>query len=418
MHAMDLGFPPEPELTDRLRRLQALMDKAGLQAALILQNADLIWIAGTYQAEAAFVPRSGDALLLAKPPLDRIREEAPSAAVDLWPSPKELRNRLEAWADGPILSLGLELDVLPVNLFRRIETALPGTRIEDVSPLIRRLRSIKSDFELGLLRRAAEALDEVFRTAARILPDCRTELDLEGRLTGVARALGHQGLIRGRGFNMELALGHVLAGENGLAPAKVASPTGGRGVGPGFGQGASHRPLGPDELISVDLCTTFGGYTVDQARLFFTGPVPSKVQDVYARLLDVIEALKARIRPGLAAGRVYDLAFELAHRHGLDDGFMGLEDPRCPFIGHGVGLELDEWPVLARGMEEPLAAGMVFALEPRVFLPGVGVVGLEDTYLLTEDGPEKLTRTPVDIVSASFNDPLATQGGGSQGASG
>jgi len=113
-----------------------------------------------------------------------------------------------------------------------------------------------------------------------------------------------------------------------------------------------------------------------------------------------VNRLKEFIRPGIGSGEVYAKAFGLAHEMNLDEGFMGLAENRCPFIGHGVGLELDEWPVLGRGVKMILEPGMVFALEPRIFLPKAGVVGLEDTYVLRDTGPEPITMSSRELVIA------------------
>ena len=172
--------------------------------------------------------------------------------------------------------------------------------------------------------------------------------------------------------------------------ANLASPTGGLGVGPGFGQGAGNKRIGRDELVSVDLCGCHGGYISDMTRLYFTGPIPALLNDIYGRLLDILDELLDFIRPGRTGGEIYDHSFQLAEKHGGATGFMNQAGPVCPFIGHGIGLELDEWPVLARGAKAPLAAGMTFALEPRIFAPDLGVVGIEDTYLLTESGQNRL----------------------------
>ncbi|MEW5723008.1 MAG: Xaa-Pro peptidase family protein [Thermodesulfobacteriota bacterium] len=401
MHMVSLEpfvWPDRNELEDRGRRLQELLSPAGWDGALLLQNADLLYFCGTTQAEAVFIPAEGEPLVLARPPFDRCRSETTLPKVAAMPRWPDLGKVLEDHAGRPLAALGLELDVMAVNFFHRLaEAALNGLETPDVSPLVHRVRAIKSEYELSQMRAAARLLDAMFQAVPGLLARGLSEMELEGRLIALAKAHGHQGLIRSRGFNMEMSLGHILSGPSGLVPAKVASPTGGTGINPGFGQGAGPRLIGSNELVSVDLCGAFGGYIVDQARLFFTGPTPERVRTAYALLRDLIEEVKDFIRPGVLSGQVYDRTFAAAEKRGLLDHFMNLDGGPCPFVGHGVGLELDEWPALARGSDIPLAAGMTFALEPRVFLPEYGVVGLEDTYLLTENGPEYITLTSREI---------------------
>ena len=394
-------FPPKDELRTRWQRLQTLMGDRGLDGVLIFQNADLLYVCGTTQAEAVFLPQSGDPLVMGRPPWERLSSDAPWARIVPMPRGRGLADAIREHAPGPMRVLGLEFDVLPVAWFRRLEQGgLAGLETADASPVIREARSVKTDFEVVQIEQAARATDDLHRVIPGILSQGVSELELEGRLVGLARANGHQGLIRCRNFNMEHFLGHLVSGANGLVPSKIGSPTGGEGVVPGLSHGAGHRAIGPGDLVSVDLSGTHGGYIADMTRLYHVGDVPPRVMDQYERLLGLVEALNGHIRPGAVCGDLYDLSFELAGQLGLSRGYMTLNGHTCPFIGHGVGLELDEWPALAKGSPVELRAGMVYALEPRIFMDGVGVIGIEDTWLLTGDGPRPLTFTNRDIVVA------------------
>jgi len=104
------------------------------------------------------------------------------------------------------------------------------------------------------------------------------------------------------------------------------------------------------------------------------------------------DEVAAAARPGVPCRELYELALMRAEAAGLQDGFMGTPGYTARFIGHGVGLELDELPVLSAN-DTPLAEGMVFALEPKFVLPGVGAVGIEDTFVVTAHGAERLSQT-------------------------
>ena len=367
------GRPSKAVLLARSAKLQVLMASQNVEGALFFQNADLIYLCGTMQAEAVFVPRAGRPLVLARSPLDRV--EAETALEDLaemppWP---DLADRLDDWTGSKVDPIGLELDVLPVNFYRRLGArALAGRNLVDASGWMRQARMVKDDFEILQMRIAARKLDEVFSLVPGLCISGMTELELEARLTGAGRMGGHQGFIRTGAFNMEMYYGHVLSGSNSLILAKVDSPTGGRGVGPGWGQGAGVKPIVPGDLISVDLVGAHAGYLVDQTRIFHLGEPKPPIAMVYDRLLELVGRLNDFIRPGLTGGEVHGKAWDLAGELGLSNGFMGLDASRCPFIGHGVGLELDEWPVLGRGVKTVLAVGSTYTLEPRVFLPGPG----------------------------------------------
>jgi Xaa-Pro aminopeptidase len=95
---------------------------------------------------------------------------------------------------------------------------------------------------------------------------------------------------------------------------------------------------------------------------------------------------------------VYTKAVDLAAAAGYEDHFMGCGATRIRFVGHGVGLELDEYPFLAKGQEMALAENMVVALEPKLIFPGKGVVGIENTFVVTANGLEPLTRFPDGVT--------------------
>ena len=140
---------------------------------------------------------------------------------------------------------------------------------------------------------------------------------------------------------------------------------------------------------------------VDQSRLFYFGSLPREVEEIYQRVLSLLEELEALLRPGILAREVYEKALSLAEELGLSSYFMAHGPEKVPFVGHGVGLEVDEWPPIA-AVEVPLKEGMVVALEPKCHLPGFGVIGIEDTYFITAEGPERLTVSPRHLRRLNF----------------
>ena len=108
-------------------------------------------------------------------------------------------------------------------------------------------------------------------------------------------------------------------------------------------------------------------------------------------MLDLQDVLQARAKPGTKAGDLYAFALSWVRERGYADWFMGADEERIRFIGHGIGLELDEFPFLAAGQDMVLQENMVIALEPKLIFPGKGVVGIEDTHRVTPDGLERLT---------------------------
>ena len=121
------------------------------------------------------------------------------------------------------------------------------------------------------------------------------------------------------------------------------------------------------------------------------GDLDPELQRAYDVAEQVLRATEARLQPGVIAEHLYLLALDQVQEAGLSAHFMGYGADQVKFLGHGIGLEIDELPVLAKGFKYPLAPGMVIAIEPKFTFPGRGVVGIEDTYLITDNGYEKLT---------------------------
>ena len=187
------------------------------------------------------------------------------------------------------------------------------------------------------------------------------------------------------------------SGPEGVRASYIDSPSGGLGTGPAFSQGAGFKMLRPGEPISIDYCGCFNGYIVDQTRMFSLGRPAAAVLEAYQAMIEVQELIKSRTQPGITGDQIYHWAEETATRLGYRDQFMGSKASRAAYVGHGVGLELDELPLIAPNFNWPLAENMVFALEPKVILPGVGLVGIENTYVLTRQGLEPLTRASEDF---------------------
>ena len=378
---------PLKELERRREKLQEQMQEQGIGAALIVQRADLFYFSGTAQEAHLFIPAQGEPILLVRRNLQRARSESSLRQVDQFTVWGDLAETIKA-AAAPI---GMELDVLPVNLFRRYEKLIAPLTITDISPLIRGIRAVKSSFELEQLQKAAALGEAVFTFAREICRAGMTEIELAAELEAFARARGHQGAIRMRGFNQELFFSHTMAGESAAVPSFFNGPTGGRGLNPSYPQGAGTREIRRNEPLLIDYVTVLNGYMVDQTRIFCPGRPAAKLQRAYETALQIKEELVSMGRDGANGAALYRRAFEIASAADLEDHFMGAAE-KVSFIGHGVGLELDELPVIARNHDLTLTGGMVFALEPKFVFSGEGAVGIEDTFVVRSHGLEQITR--------------------------
>jgi Xaa-Pro aminopeptidase len=395
-----MEYTPHAELMRRVTRFQRALLEAGLDAALIIQNTDLYYFSGTTQQSHLYLPADGAPLLMTRKSLARARQESQLDPARILPL-HSVRNLLDLVAEGGLPRpgrVGMELDVMPVNTFRDYQAVLAGIELVDCSALIRRLRAVKSDYELDLLRRAGRQSEAVYRAIPGLLRAGISEVALASEVEALARREGHQGIIRMRTWNNEIFYGHLMAGESAAVPSYMASPTGGPGLNPAIAQGPGTRPIGAGEPILVDYLFAPEGYIVDQTRIFAIDGLPADLIGAQEAMLSVQAAVVEAARPGVPAGHLWEIAAATAADHGLADNFMGVGTDRVRFVGHGVGLELDELPVLAAGQDTALEAGMVIALEPKAIFPGRGVLGIENTHVVTESGLKRLTPFPDKLV--------------------
>jgi len=381
---------PREEIERRIQALQAGMREQGIEAALIVQRADLFYFSGTGQEAHLLIPAEGRATLMVRKSLERAQVDSPLDEVLPSPGLSALKQRVQSICDGPPRTLGLELDVLPVNLYRMYQDLFPETEIRDVSYLVREVRMIKSAYELELIGEAARLNDSMYRMVPEILREGMSEVEFSGLLEAFYRKHGHQGHVRVRSFNQEVFYGHVMSGSNLAVPSATVGPTGGPGVHPSMPHGAGLKTIRRHEPVQIDYVAVAGGYMVDQARTFFLGKPPQKFLEVHEVALAIQNALAAQGRPGTKAETLYDTALDMAAQAGLADGFLGYPQA-VPFVGHGVGLELDELPLVGKKSPHVLQEGMVVALEPKFILPGEGLAGIENTFVVGKSGLERVS---------------------------
>jgi Xaa-Pro aminopeptidase len=292
----------------------------------------------------------------------------------------------------------LTLDVVPVAAQQFWTRALPGVEWTDVSMLVRELRSVKSPWELERMRDTARLLSAVFGQVPSFLRPGMREVDLAAEIEVRMRRAGNEGSPRVRGFNQEFFMGLAIAGGAATAPSYFDGPVTGRGLSASSPLGASIELIGRDAPVLLDYTAILGGYLTDMTRMAVCG----RLAPALGRAFEVARAIQDEVAAGLVPGavpsRLFALARERADAAGLGDRFMGPPGAQARFVGHGLGLELDEVPVLAPGFDAPLRLGMTIAIEPKFVFPGLGAVGIENTWAVAEGGGERLTLLPDDLM--------------------
>ncbi|MCD9026074.1 M24 family metallopeptidase [Cohnella silvisoli] len=398
-------FPPREEWYNRQQRLQQKLIQDGLKGCLISQNVGIYYFTGSMQTGYLFMPADGDPTYYVRRSIARAFKESQVRTVELG-SLRQFGKQLESdypsvfisESDNPLL-IGADMDVMPAQLYVRLAEAIPQAQLKDGSALLRNVRSVKSPYEIDCISRAAEVAAAALEEGIAALQEDMTELELIAIIENAMRKRGHIGLMRMRGYNQEIMTGVVSAGEAAAEPTYFDGPAGGRGLSPAAPQSVSLRPIGRNETILIDIGCCIDGYTIDQTRTAVIGELPSELQAAYETAEAIIRRSEQLLRPGTKPEQLYAQALEMAEAAGLSEHFMGFGRDQVKFLGHGIGLEIDEWPVLARGFQDPLEPGMTLAVEPKFTFPGLGVVGIENTYLITETGCRPLTQSPERIYT-------------------
>ncbi|MCP3875812.1 MAG: aminopeptidase P family protein [Desulfobacteraceae bacterium] len=382
---------PSNELQTRIAGLQASLEKKSIDGVLILQKADLFYYSGTAQQGWLYIPVQGVPILMIFKDFLRAKEESGLNQVVSIVSPKEIVQTLSEFGHSVPKKLGLELDVLTANQYFQFLKIFSDSSIMDISTQIRLQRGVKSDYEIKLMRKASNLADKVAAKVPDLIKEGISEIEFAGMLEAYARSLGHQGLIRMRMWDNDLFYGHIMAGPGAAIPSCLSSPTGGKGVNPSIAQGPGFNTIKRNEPVLVDYVFALNGYLSDHARIYSLGNVSDDLFIAHEAMLEIQEKIKQEAVPGSITGELYDLMISMAKANGYKDYFMGADKRRIRFTGHGLGLELDEFPFIAKGQKLALEKGMVIALEPKVIFPGKGVVGIENSLLVTDNGLESLT---------------------------
>ncbi len=394
-----MRLTPAAELEHRCSRLQKQMAEAGLDAVIIIQNADLFYFTGTVQSGNLYLPASGYPLYLVRKDAGRARMESGLKEVLPFSSMKDIPRFLADYGYEEPGRIGMELDVLPVNFFERYRKVFPSAEFVDATPFVRKVRMIKSKYEIHLMQDAADQVEKVYRRAKEVIREGATDIEVAAELEFTARKDGHQGLIRMRGFNSELFYAQILSGADSAVPAYPDTPLGGMGLNPSFGQSAGLKKIERNEPVIIDFAGCVDGYLSDLTRIFSIGDVSPRMRRAYDDMLSIQELMKKLVFPGAPWGRVYDECLKLAVQMGYAENFMGSAGAQVSFIGHGLGIEIDEYPFIARGFNDMLfEEGMAFAFEPKVVFPGEGAIGIENTFYLSSQGLKRLTMTPEELV--------------------
>ena len=378
----------------RLDKLQASLQSKGWQAALIMQPRDLYYYVGTAQPANLWVPDEGDPVLFTRR-VHELTQEATwidhtVAASDFGEMRRVLLDLELALSSGAVL--GIEQDVLPYRLVQGLQKNLEGVQLENLSPVVLQQRFVKDDDEVERIRRAVELWKKGHQAIMETLAAGVAEYEVAAAMENAARRGGGDGMVWPRRWDSYLPAGGIVAsGPNAWIVSGEAMTVTGVGLSQALPWGPSFRRLEAGDLMVVDFTLSYEGYHCDITRTYCVGEPKQEQRDLWERLLELHLQVVDRVRPGVTGEELYLLAEDLAQKAGFTENFMGVGNARGRYIGHSIGLEMDEWPVLGAGAHEPLPVGAVITIEPKFMVPGLGAVMVEDDIVVTPNGHDVIS---------------------------
>ena len=381
--------------------LESQLPEAG--GLLVFSRLAIYYLTGTFGNGVFWLPREGQPVLMVRKGMERARMESPLDTIVPFRSYSDIPG-LCAGAGSPLSQVvGAEMNGLSWNLANLITSRLSDVRFVSGDMVLTRAQAQKSEWELSKIRlcgqRHAKAMAELLPARLRV---GMNERQVSHAVWEVFFELGHPGMIRMGAHGEEIFLGHIAAGDSGNYPSVFNGPLGLRGEHPAIPfMGYAGQVWRKGQPLSVDCGFALEGYVTDKTQIYWAGPresIPDEVASAHAFCMDVQAYVAEHLKPGSIPAEIYAHCLEWAKREGFAEGFMGLGGNKVPFLGHGIGLVVDAWPVLAKGFDEPFQDGMVMAVEPKMGIAGVGMVGVENTFEVTQAGGVCLTGEIYDMI--------------------
>lgn len=378
----------EQEIAGRVSRIAGELSARGMDAILLSDFANLYYTSGRVFCGYTYITADGKVTYFVKRPIGLEGEN-----VAYIRKPEQMAELLTGKMPG---SIALELGTASYNAVERLKKVFAGAAIVDGTAVINSVRSVKSEFEISKLKTCGVHHATAYGNIKKVYREGMTDIELQIEIERVLRNEGCLGQFRISGDTMELFMGNLLCGYNAETPSPYDFAMGGGGLDESLPVGCNGSLIRPGNTVMVDMCGNFNGYMTDMTRVFRIGEIDELARKAHSLSITIHHRLATMAKPGVEAKALYEEAMKIVKDAGLEEYFMGLKQ-KAGFIGHGVGIEVNELPVIAPRSRDVLQAGNVIALEPKFVIPQVGAVGIENTYVVRDSGLECLTNFPEDI---------------------
>ena len=380
------------EIYYRISRVKEIMKQNNLNALLIGSNANLYYLSGRFFRGYIYIPVEGEVFWFVIKPQIFSEEEK----VIYVRKPEEILSILEK-KDLPVPSnIGLEENDLSYSDIIRLKNIFKESSLENASLIMKKSRMVKTDWEIAEMKDDGYHHANVYSKIKDCYKPGMTDLRLQIEIEKHLRLEGSLGVSRVSGNLMEINLGSVISGDNADNPAPYEFTMGGAGVHPALPVGADDSIILQGQTVMIDMNGAFNGYQTDMTRVWCLGEIPEIAKKAHECSIRILRTLEEKSVPGSPVKDMYTIAIDIVKEDGLEQYFMG-HNSQVGFIGHGVGIQLNELPVLMAKSKDILEKNMTLAIEPKFVIPHIGAVGVENTYVVTDKGLENITVFPEKI---------------------
>lgn len=380
------------DLLIRQQRLQSAMLSMNIEGCILTTAVNVFYMTGMVYNGYYYLPIEGQPVHFVKRP-----EDVSFDNTIYIRKPEQITDELKNLGNSIPQSVLIETDVISFGECSRLLNTFGLKEAANASTLMRKVRSVKTEFELEQVRLCAHKHEAVYKMIPSVYKEGMTDIEFQIEIERLMRLHGSLGLFRSYGENMDIYMGSLLTGENAEAPSPFDFALGGAGTSPILPLGASGQKIKKGNIIMVDMAGNYTPWMTDMTRVFSVGKTLDLAYRAHQVSIEISNKVMDIAKPGVSCAELYNIAMEAVVKNNLEPYFMGTKQ-QAKFVGHGVGLEINEPPVLTPRSKELLEPNIVFALEPKFVIPEVGAVGIENTYLVTQDGLEKLTILEEEII--------------------
>lgn len=387
---MEILLLQSEEQALRLEKVRGIMNEKKIDALLISDNANKYYLTGRVFSGYIYLPLKGEPIYFVKRPVTMKGDGVVSIR-----KPEQIA---ESIGMVPPATIGLELATASYSKVERLRRIFPQSELADASMVMSAARAVKTAEELEKIRISGIKQDHVYRKIPTLYTEGMTDVELQVEIERESRLEGCLGQFRINGDDMELYMGNILVGDNADVPTPYDFAMGGEGMDPSLPVGCNGTVIKPGNSVMVDVNGNYTGYMTDMTRTYYVEEIGDLARKAHECSIAICRRLAELGRPGTEAKALYEEAEKMAREAGLHEYFMGHRQ-KAGFVGHGVGIEINELPVIAPRSRDFLQENNVIALEPKFVIPKTGAVGIENTYVVTRDGLKPLTNTPEGLTS-------------------